>query len=619
MFHADAKTFKPIHKAAAENDVETAARLLEKRTEIDLRTDTGQTPLHLAVGKEHTRMVHVLLGYHADVNARDHQGMTPLHIAAAQGSVSLITDLLTETGGNVNLPDTAGNTPLHLASAGGQPEVIETLLARGANIKGKNNNGHTPLHEAVSHQSTEAVKLLLARQAAVNDGDTFLRTPLHLAAKAGVKDIVELLIGHSADVNVTDHFGSTPLHEAALRGQLRIAALLLQHGADPERKDQLGRTPGLAAAANGQQDMVTLLQKYMETRAEPAKPASLPPAPSSLSPVPQAAPRPATPAPAPPAPATPAPAPLDQDRETDEITQQARLVEEILNAIPDYVLLVDRRLRFTCVNRHAAQALGHAQTDFTGKTWQELGLPAECMLPFAELCAAVFVTRQAQRGMLTLPSREGAKEVNCQVSPIQRPGGEIASILCTARDIEEHLPAEAPVSHAWERQIAELRATNIRLHNELTEQRRTVDALRAGEERFRLLAEAGSEGIIVSENGIIVEASPQVSLITGYQHYELIGMRVLELIHPEDSELARKHMEALYHRPYRCYTVHKDGDQLWVEVQGKMLSLHDRQVSVAIIRPVEDSPQPHVGGQATRMNLRNSMQPSVPPDDSGIP
>jgi|GEM_PF-2242890 len=619
MFNADAKGFKLIHKAALENDVEGTARLLEKRTEIDPRTDTGQTPLHLATSKGHTRVIHVLLGYRADVNARDHQGMTPLHVAAAHGYSRIMTDLLTETGGDVNLPDLGGNTPLHLAAGLGQAGVMEILLTHGANINAKNNNGNTPLHEAVEHQSMKVVKKLLDRHARVNEGDNFARAPLSLAAKAGAKNIAEQLIDHGADVNAADKFGSTPLHEAALHGQLRVTALLLHHGADAEKNDQLGRTPCQAAAANGQRDMVSLLQKYTDPRAGRAKPAPSPspptfsPSPPPLTPAPASSPSPLASTPAPqPQPATPAPAPPVQERNhlSVENKQQSPMIEDILNAIPDYLLLVDRELRFTFVNRHAALALGLAQENFPGKTWQELGLPLESMVPLAGLCAAVFASRQAQRGMLTLPSHEGAREMACLVSPIHRADGEVASILCVAHDIVEDASAAEPSVRDLEQRVVELQAANARLRNEAADQRRAAEALRIGEERFRLLVEAGSEGVIFAEDGIIVEANPQVSLITGYQRHELIGKRVLDLIHPEYSELAWEHIAALYHVPCRCYFLHKDGIPLWVELQGKMMSIRGRQVSVVIMRPIEDAP-PSSGGEAFKTG-------ALPPDSGTI-
>ena len=606
MFHAE-KGIKPLQKAALEGDVEGVARLLERRADIDQRAENGQTALHLAVEQGHARVAHVLLGYRADVNARDHQGMTPLHIAAGRGMAGLLTDLLTETGGDVTLADGTGNTPLHHAAAHGHAAVMETLLSRGAQLNAKNHNGHTPLHEAVGRQSPEAVAFLLARQAAVNEGDTFSRTPLHLAAKAGSKPIVEQLFASGADVNAVDHFGSTPLHEAALRGQLRVAAVLLQYGADSERKDQLGRTPAQAAAANQQGDMATLLQKHRELKAELEKPAPPPP------------------------PDAPAPAAPDPERErlTERLAQQRRLFEEILNAVPDNLFLIDRNFRFTYANRHAAQALGHAQASFVGKTWQEMGLPAECLLPLSELCAGVFVTRQPKSGTLTLPSREGAREMECLVSPIHRADGEIATVLCATRDASGQ-PAAVPVSSAeaaasqgeaaasqgLEQKVTELEQANARLLEELAAERHMQDALQAVEERFRRLAEAATEGILFSENGIITDANPQASLITGYPHFELTGMRVLDLIHPAYSEIAGQHIDSQLHHPYRCYSLHKDGDALWVEVQGKTLTSRDRHTSVIVIRPVEP-PRPAPPGTAHLPHRQGSMAPPVPRDDAG--
>lgn len=599
MFHAEAKGIKPLHKAAQENDVEGLARLLERRADVDGRSENGQTALHLAVEKGHARTVHVLLGYRADVNARDHQGMTPLHIAAGRGAAGLLTDLLTETGGDVNLADGLGNTPLHHAAANGQAKVMALLQSRGVNLNAKNHNGHTPLHEAVGCQSAEAVAFLLAHQAAVNDGDTFARTPLHLAAKAGAKPIIEQLIADGADVNAADHFGSTPLHEAALRGQLRAAALLLQSGADQERKDQLGRTPAQAAAASHQEDMVTLLQRHRELRAA-QEPATAPPPPAT--------------------PDTPRPEEHDAEREklSARLAQQSQLFEEILNAIPDYLFLLDRNFRFSYVNRRAAEALGQDQAFFVGKTWQELGLPAECLLPLSELCAGVFVTRQPKQGKVTLPSREGARELDCLVSPIHRADGEIATVLCATREASAQpaLPAETAASLSLEQRVTELEQANARLQEELAAERHMQDMLQTVEERFRRLAEAATEGILFSENGIITDANPQASLITGYQHFELVGRRVLDLIHPAYSEMAGQHIDASFHHPYRCYSLHKDGDTLWVEVQGKTLTSRDRQTSVTVIRPVEES-RPSPPGTAHRPHLFGAMAPPVPPDDAG--
>jgi ankyrin repeat protein len=57
----------------------------------------------------------------------------------------------------------------------------------------------------------EIVELLIAKGADVNAKSEYETTPLHPAAYMGQKEIVELLIAKGADVNAMDDFGDTPL------------------------------------------------------------------------------------------------------------------------------------------------------------------------------------------------------------------------------------------------------------------------------------------------------------------------------------------------------------------------------------------------------------------------
>ena len=73
----------------------------------------------------------------------------------------------------------------------------------------------------------EVVELLIAKGADVNAKDMFGKTPLHHAAGYGRKEIVELLIAKGADVNAKGKYGITPLD---LADNKEIAALLRKHG-----------------------------------------------------------------------------------------------------------------------------------------------------------------------------------------------------------------------------------------------------------------------------------------------------------------------------------------------------------------------------------------------------
>ncbi len=94
----------------------------------------------------------------------------------------------------------------------------------------KNDDGWTPLHKAAYEGYREIVELLIAKGADVNAKNKRGMTPLHLAAEYGRNQVVELLIAKGTDVNAEDEDGETPLNRAIKVKQTDLADLLRKHG-----------------------------------------------------------------------------------------------------------------------------------------------------------------------------------------------------------------------------------------------------------------------------------------------------------------------------------------------------------------------------------------------------
>jgi len=74
------------------------------------------------------------------------------------------------------------------------------------------------------------------------------------------------------------------------------------------------------------------------------------------------------------------------------------------------------------------------------------------------------------------------------------------------------------------------------IFTDMTESKRQEVLLRESEERFRMMAENIQDGLIIVENGNFVYANRRVSEISGYSTEDLIQMKSMDLVTPEELE-----------------------------------------------------------------------------------
>ena len=122
-----------------------------------------QPNIHEAAAEGNIRRVKQHLVEGVNVNAKFKDGWTPLHMAA-EGGHREIVDLLIAKGADINATAGAGDgvgwTPLHEAAEGGHKKVVELLIQKGANINVKNGDGRTPMDLAIEHKNAEIADLL---------------------------------------------------------------------------------------------------------------------------------------------------------------------------------------------------------------------------------------------------------------------------------------------------------------------------------------------------------------------------------------------------------------------------------------------------------------------------
>ena len=104
------------------------------------------------------------------------------------------------------------------------------------------------------------------------------------------------------------------------------------------------------------------------------------------------------------------------------------------------------------------------------------------------------------------------------------------------------------------------------------------------EELYEILARNSPVGVYIVQDGRICFVNPEFQKITGYSEDELLGMKPLDIVHPEDRERVKQQAVAMLKgetfNPYEFRAIHKDGTVHWgletitsVYYQGKRASL----------------------------------------------
>ena len=111
---------------------------------LDRRDESGHTALMLAARRGLGTMVHILLQAGAGVAYTTRDGCSLLHLGVESRDIDTVGHLLS-AGCVVSHPDDLeGNTPLHSAALMGAPDMVDILIAAGADVSARNISGDIP-------------------------------------------------------------------------------------------------------------------------------------------------------------------------------------------------------------------------------------------------------------------------------------------------------------------------------------------------------------------------------------------------------------------------------------------------------------------------------------------
>lgn len=236
---------------------------------MDARVRGEPSALIKAAEEGEIEQVRWHLGNGADARACEPDGRRALDCAAHFGHLPVIELLLRHDSALLDLPGLSGRTALLAAVSGHHANVVQRLLALGADPRRWAENGARALDTAAHSGQRELVERLLTHTPALLDlpgqGE---RTALIAAARGGHAELVAWLLTRGASPHAQAADGTRALDAAARHGYVSVVECLLAH--DP----QLLELPGhgeqsalMAACAGGHTLLVqSLLERGADTR-----------------------------------------------------------------------------------------------------------------------------------------------------------------------------------------------------------------------------------------------------------------------------------------------------------------------------------------------------------------
>ena len=292
----------PLHFAVREGHFEAAKLLIESGADVTLRTLYGEeTFLQIARDREHKDLIEYL-----EAIAQETMGsrgvVEPIHEACQSGDLAKVVKLLDQDANCVHFGDTVGRRPIHYAVEAQNRELLELLVARGADVDApgfssdnrlggfgfrpittalwfhpywRQRNDYDLARALLGHGADytitiaaalgdiDRVKELLAADSSLcNHQEAGGKRALSAAAERNYGEIVKTLLDAGADPNLEEGANCPmgyALWSASHFGYFDIAELLLAHGANPNASVESSGNPTESAFNS---DMRNLLYEH---------------------------------------------------------------------------------------------------------------------------------------------------------------------------------------------------------------------------------------------------------------------------------------------------------------------------------------------------------------------
>lgn len=259
------------------------------------------------------------------------------------------------------------------------------------------------------------------------------------------------------------------------------------------------------------------------------------------------------------------------------IVNAKRQWEKTFDAVPDLIMILDKRHKILRANRAMAKKLGKSPKDLVGLTCYEIVHDAKKPL---ELCPHSRLLEDGKEHRSDLHEEGLGGDYYITVSPIYEKDGSLQGSVHVARDI--------------------------------TELKLSQKALQESEKKFRELADQSPNMIFINTGERVVYANRKCEELMGYTRKELYApdFNFRKLIALESEEIIenafKKHMKGQDVQPYEYTLITKDGERIEAINAPKLISYDGEQAILGVVTDITERVQMEKALRKSEEALRRS-------------
>ncbi|MGI6787129.1 MAG: PAS domain S-box protein [Acholeplasmataceae bacterium] len=121
-------------------------------------------------------------------------------------------------------------------------------------------------------------------------------------------------------------------------------------------------------------------------------------------------------------------------------------------------------------------------------------------------------------------------------------------------------------------------------------------------ERFKALQDISFGGVVIHDQGIVLDCNKRLLAITGYDYEELVGMKGPLLIAAETRDYVTNYIKSGYELPYETKGIRKNGEIYPLIIESKSTPYRGKQVMITEFRDITEIKK--VEAESIRMGMQ---------------